>query len=249
MSLSLSTYFDQFDWSISLGGLVSMGFPFVILQLLGNPLFLSGGFLEASFTWVVMSLAKAFTLLGAGSKSGSAHFLCFLSVVLLTANLSGMLPFVQSASSSGVFSFCGAFLFWGVGALSSLQFSSKFFSSLWVKGAPLMVNVVVVLSELMSWLVRPSVMGVRLLVNVVCGHILLAMVGELVGSLFFSGSWHFALLGLLGGCFIGCLEWAVMVVQALIFVGMVVWSWSDSPMRTSQNWWSAVYCWLRFKGK
>nr|YP_002332291.1 ATP synthase F0 subunit 6 [Mimachlamys nobilis]ACJ64174.1 ATP synthase subunit 6 [Mimachlamys nobilis] len=223
-SLSYFSYFNQFDWSFSLGSISALCLPFFLLFLVSNPIFMSAGLLESGFTWCVLSMAKFFTTSPFGKKAGGVHLMVCLVCVLVSVNLLGLIPFVIGVSTSASFVFFYALFFWGVGTLGSLMSADGFLKGMWVKGGSFGLNLVVVVSELLSWLIRPVVMGIRLLVNVMCGHVMLAILGEMTSALVWEGQWVFAVLGIIMGCMIGFLEWLVMVVQAIVFVGLVGWS-------------------------
>nr|AKE35604.1 ATP synthase F0 subunit 6 [Pecten albicans] len=227
VAISLSTYFDQFDWTMSGGAVFCFSLPFFIVFVFLNPVFLSLGFFEVIFTWFVMSLAKFFCEHEWTKKAGSAHFLTFVSVLLLSVNLVGMLPFVKGVSVMPVFTLIYGLMFWSMGSLATVWGLGKFSKGVWVKGAPLPLNLFVVCAELLSWLIRPFVLGIRLLVNVSCGHIILALLGELVSFFAWEGSVMGAILTLSIGLCIGVLEWVVMLVQVFVFVSIIAWSWGE----------------------
>nr|AGR50848.1 ATP synthase subunit 6 [Mimachlamys senatoria] len=228
-TLSYFSYFNQFDWSFSLGSFAALCLPFFLLFMISNPIFMSAGLLESGFTWCVLSMSKFFLSSPFGKKAGGVHLMVCLVCVLLSVNLLGLIPFVLGVSTSASFVFFYALFFWGVGTLGSLMSVDGFLKGMWVKGGSFGLNLVVVISELLSWLIRPVVMGIRLLVNVMCGHVMLAIIGEMAAALVWDGHWVFGVLSVIMGCMIGFLEWLVMVVQAIVFVGLVGWSWSSDP--------------------
>nr|QCD14056.1 ATP synthase F0 subunit 6 [Crassadoma gigantea] len=228
-SMSYYSYFSQFDWSLSLGTFLALCLPFYLLFLVSSPFFMSAGFLEVGFIWGSMVASKAFLGSPFGKKAGGAHLMVFLGCVLLSVNFLGMVPFVKGASTSASFVFFYALFFWGMGTLGSLLSVEGFLSGIWVKGAPLSLNLVVVLSEVLSWLIRPVVLGFRLLVNVVCGHVMLAIIGEMSMHLVWEGHWFIVCISVMMGWLIGLLECLIMVVQSVIFMGLIGWSWSSSP--------------------
>nr|ACD77259.1 ATP synthase F0 subunit 6 [Azumapecten farreri]ACL36020.1 ATP synthase subunit 6 [Azumapecten farreri] len=227
--VGLYSYFSQFDWSLSFGSFLALCLPFYLLFLVSSPVFMSVSFLEAAFIWAVLSAAKGFLCSPFGKKAGGAHLMVFLGCTVLMVNFLGMIPFVKGVSTSPSFVFSYALFFWGMGTLGSLLSVEGFMSGIWVKGAPLSLNLVVVLSEVLSWLIRPVVLGFRLLVNVICGHVMLAIIGEMSMYLVWEGNWLIVFVSVVGGWLIGLLEWLIMVVQTVIFMGLVGWSWSSSP--------------------
>ncbi|YP_001083067.1 ATP synthase F0 subunit 6 (mitochondrion) [Mizuhopecten yessoensis] len=236
--MSFHSYFSQFDWSFSLGTFLALCLPFFILSLVSSPFFMSAGLLETAFTWGALTASKAFLKSPFGKKAGGAHLMVFLGCVLFSVNFLGMVPFLKGASTSPSFVFFYALFFWSLGTLGSFIGEVGFIRGVWVKGSPFSLNLVVVASEILSWLIRPVVLGFRLLVNVVCGHVMLAIIGEASMFLVWEGHWFFVLVSILGGWLIGLLEWLIMVVQTAIFMGLVGWSWSSSPKapRSSAYW-------------
>lgn len=227
MSLVLRTYFDQFDWRLRVGGVFCFLLPYFIVYSFLSPVFLRIGRLELVFRWFVLTLAKFFREHEWTKKAGSAHFLTFISVLLLSVNLVGILPFVKGVRVMPVFTLITGLSLWRLGRLATVWGIGKFAKGVWVKGAPLPLNLFVVCAELLSWTIRPFILGIRLLVNVSCGHIILALLGELVR--FFA--WEGKVVGLVAtaavGFCIGVLEWIVILVQVFVFVRIIAWSWGE----------------------
>ncbi|YP_010576138.1 ATP synthase F0 subunit 6 (mitochondrion) [Ylistrum balloti] len=213
---------------MSLSSLISFLLPFAVLFMMSSPFYMSPGGLEVLMIWLVLSISKFFCIHEWGQKCGSAHILTFVFVVILSVNLLGMIPFVKSVSCLPVFVMSYGLLFWSVGSMWSVWGLKKFSRSVWVMGAPLGLNLFVVFVELLSWVVRPVVLGVRLMINVSCGHIIMSLMGEVL--MFFI--WNNSFLGIIfvgaAGFWIGVLEWIIMLVQTLVFVGIIAWSWGDS---------------------
>lgn len=177
------SYFNQFDWRYGLTRLLAFRLPFFILFLVRNPYFISPGLLEVGFIWGVIRVRKGISNRPFGKKTGGVHLLVFLLFTLLLFNYLGLIPFVNAVRRNARVVFFFALFFWGLGTLGSLLRDDGFFKGLWVKGGSIGLNFTIILCEFLSWLARPLVLGLRLLVNVVCGHILLSLLGEMSAAL------------------------------------------------------------------
>nr|QDM58573.1 ATP synthase F0 subunit 6 [Spondylus violaceus] len=223
------SYFDQFvpGWSGSIA--FFWGLPFALLIWASTKFF---G--ESSRASVFMDEFYLFSLAifeGLGlkgvAKAGSIHLLVCLFSVLVVMNYLGLVPFVYPVTSHpcGVFFF--VILFWGIGGLPMLVNPLAFLSGFRVKGVGVGFQVLVVFSEVLSWFARPVILGVRMLANVICGHLLMASLSHLGCALAWGGN----LAGFLGsfvalGGFL-LMESLVLGIQAYVFMLIVLYTLSE----------------------
>lgn len=119
--------------------------------------------------------AKVFSLIGL--------FFLALFVMILVVNLVGLIPFSFSFSSGiwfrmwAAFSFYFAFLL-----LIAFRGVTSFLSFFIVTGAPVIISIFIFFFEIISSLIRPFTLVVRLTVNMLAGHILLFFVSSLACS-------------------------------------------------------------------
>ncbi|OKL50166.1 F0F1 ATP synthase subunit A [Boudabousia marimammalium] len=147
----------------------------------------------------------------------------FLGVFAL--NITGVLPFMNIAGSSVVgapivFAIFAYVLFIGAG-IAQQGFFKFFKSQLFPSGVPWPIYFLVTPIEAFStFVVRPATLIIRLLANMISGHILLALTFFGTHYLFFYAQGYIQAVGaltLLASLFVIALELLVAVVQAYVF--------------------------------
>nr|YP_010999053.1 ATP synthase F0 subunit 6 [Pealius mori]WPM91811.1 ATP synthase F0 subunit 6 [Pealius mori]CAD5105728.1 ATP synthase F0 subunit 6 [Pealius mori] len=111
-----------------------------------------------------------------------AKGLIFIFVVLLfyfsLVNLFGLVPYVFSVSSHFVFCLSFSFPFWlGLMVMGWLNLTNQMFSHLIPMGTPLALISFMVLIETVSQLIRPWSLAIRLMANMISGHLLMSLLG------------------------------------------------------------------------
>nr|QIK02018.1 ATP synthase F0 subunit 6 [Columbicola columbae] len=161
---------------------------------------------------VMMSLIKLFSQ-GIHSPKLSSVFFISLFIFLFLINESGMFPFVFTSSSHLVFNFCFSLPFW-LGGLLLLD-TKAFLAHLVPQGSPVGLSPFLVFIEMASLLIRPISLGVRLMSNIMAGHMVLCLIQSLSG--FSSLSTMVSII--LSSLFLS-FEVAVALVQAFVFVNL-----------------------------
>nr|QFS81156.1 ATP synthase F0 subunit 6 [Bemisia tabaci] len=102
-----------------------------------------------------------------------------LFLFLLFTNILGLIPYVFSCSSHFVFSISFGFPFWiSFIFLGWFNFNSKSFSHLVPLGTPLILISFMVVIETISALIRPWSLSIRLMSNMISGHLLMILLGN-----------------------------------------------------------------------
>lgn len=141
-------------------------------------------------------------------------------IIVLMGNVLGLLPYSFTYTSHIIVTFLlAAVIFVTVTILGIVNHGTKFFSLFAPSGVPLALQFLIVPIELLSFLIRPVTLSVRLFANMVAGHLMLKV---------FAG-FSTMVLGLgLGGVVVGlvpmffnvaifALELLVALLQAYIF--------------------------------
>nr|YP_009113906.1 ATP synthase F0 subunit 6 [Pupilla muscorum]AGC52871.1 ATP synthase F0 subunit 6 [Pupilla muscorum] len=114
----------------------------------------------------------------------SKLFLTLAMSFIMLCNFSGLLPYVYGSTTSLWVNSSMALLFWGIFLLSGYCFSfKKSLAHLTPAGAPLMLIPFLILIESISILIRPLTLTVRLVANISAGHIILALMANVLSSL------------------------------------------------------------------
>lgn len=127
-----------------------------------------------------------------------------LFMVVLMGNLLGMLPFSFTYTSHIVVTLALAMMiFLMVVVIGIVRHGTHFFSLFLPPGVPAALTILIVPIELISFLIRPITLSVRLFINIMVGHLLLKVVAGFSVMLLSLG---------LGGFFLGLLPTAFNVI-------------------------------------
>ncbi|YP_448734.1 ATP synthase F0 subunit 6 (mitochondrion) [Mytilus trossulus] len=179
----------------------------------------------SSFRSLVLSFTYSMIRLnGKGLKlSGFPLVMSGLFMMILMLNLSGNFPFFFPVSGQFVFGFSFALSIWTCLVLSSLLCSfEQGLMSLVPTGCPLILVPFMVVVELISGMLRPLTLVLRLTLNLGAGKVILTMCSsELVVSWLNSSSLLTGVGGIkglmMGGGVFGAAEVAIACIQCYIF--------------------------------
>ena len=148
-------------------------------------------------------------------KEGRRYFpfIFTLFVFILFGNMLGMIPGSFTFTSHIAVTFSMALVvFVGVTVIGLARHGLHFFSYFAPPGAPIYVMPLLVPIEIISYMIRPISLSVRLFVNMTAGHIMLKTFAGFVIAMGFLGVAPLALIvGLTG------LEFAIAFLQAYVF--------------------------------
>ena len=109
--------------------------------------------------------------------TNTSFILTILFVLLFTINILGLIPIGISLTTQLIIIFPVALVSWSSCFLSNLTFNYKnFFRHLVPTGVTLVLSPVLSIIELLSLLLRPITLAVRLVANITVGHVVLALV-------------------------------------------------------------------------
>ncbi len=143
-------------------------------------------------------------------------------IFVLACNLLGLIPFVGAftpTSHIGVTFGLALIVFFVVLAVGLLRHGLHFFSLFVPKDTPLVLMLIVVPIEVVSFLSRPFTLAIRLFANMTAGHVLLKVFGGFVVALgsFEALPYVFGLVPLSVNVALTALELLIAVVQAYVF--------------------------------
>jgi len=157
-----------------------------------------------------------------GSKGRQYFPLIFtLFVVVTMGNLLGLLPYSFTYTSHIIVTFTlAAMIFLVVTIFGFINHGTHFFQLFAPPGVPFYVLPLIVPIELLSFLIRPMTLSVRLFANMMAGHLLLKVFASfsvmLVAALGTAGIFA-GILPMVFNVAMLCLELLVAVLQAYIF--------------------------------
>ena len=204
-----------------------------IYNLLPSPLFWAINFLIliiiSSLFWLapsrlsqIVSLPKSIifeqsTRTFGKNLKGFSPILVSLFSIVITVNLTGLLPYVFRSSSHLFFTFSLALPLWLALIISSISNSpSNFLAGILPGGAPTWLNPFLVLIETIRISVRPVTLSFRLAANIRAGHIVLGLIGIYSATALFTSTTSILSLISLQVIYI-IFEIGICLIQAYIF--------------------------------
>jgi F-type H+-transporting ATPase subunit a len=148
-----------------------------------------------------------------GAGTPYCPFVFSLFVVVLFGNLIGMVPYSFTYTSHIIVTFAlAAFIFIGVTIIALARHGWHFFTFFAPKGMPLPLQVILVPIEVISYVIRPMTLSIRLFANMMAGHTMLFIFAGFVVAMGVFGIFPLAL-----NIFFILLELLVAVLQAYVF--------------------------------
>lgn len=162
------------------------------------------------------------TVTGIAGKEGLKYFpfIFTLFIFILACNLLGMIPGSFAVTSHIIVTFAiAAFIFIAITMIAIIKNGPIAFAKFFLpEGTPWWMAWLIIPIEIMSYLVRPLSLSIRLAANMIAGHITLKVLAMLVisfgvvaGSILGGGGMFLLLL------FITGFEFAIALIQAYIF--------------------------------
>lgn len=140
--------------------------------------------------------------------------ICTIFLFVLIGNMLGMIPGSFTYTSHIIVTFTIALtVMVGITAIGLQRHGLHFFSLFAPSGVPIFVYPILIPIEVISYLIRPISLAVRLAVNMTAGHILLKSFGGFIVAM---GA--FGVLPFVGAVGLTGLEFVIAFLQAYVFV-------------------------------
>jgi len=141
----------------------------------------------------------------------------FIFSFILISNMIGLLPYGFTITGHIIFTFQIAFsIFFGITLINVFNNKLEFFNLFVPSGVPKPLIPFLVVIEVVSYLIRPFSLSVRLFANMLAGHTLLNILSAFIFNVFKKYALA-SFLPLLFIVFIIVLEFCIAIVQAYIF--------------------------------
>jgi F-type H+-transporting ATPase subunit a len=140
-------------------------------------------------------------------------FVFTLFTFILFSNLLGLIPYSFTVTSHIIVTFAlAAVVFIGVTTVGIAKHGFHFLRLFVPEGVPIVLLLLLVPIELLSYFIRPFTLSIRLFANMLAGHTMLAIFGGFAASI-----WLVAVLPLAINVALVGLELLVAVLQAYVF--------------------------------
>nr|UPL65950.1 ATPase subunit 6 [Mystilus priamus] len=160
------------------------------------------------------TLYMEFKMILGKNSSGMKLMMLSLFMFILNNNFLGLLPYIFTSTSHLSFSMAMALPLW----LSMMMFgwfnkAQEMFSHLIPSGTPALLMPFMVLIETTSNLIRPGSLAVRLMANMISGHLLMSLLGNNMTQ----ATMIISPLIFMTQMFLMMFEMAVSIIQAYVF--------------------------------
>lgn len=199
----------------------------VLLVILGLNLLTNNNGKIVGSRWLVSQEAIYDTILNMvkGQISGKLWGYYFpliytFFIFIFTANLISMIPYSFALTSHLVFIVSLSTIIWlGATILGFYKHGLVFFSLFVPTGTPLPLVPLLVLIELLSYIARAISLGLRLMANILAGHLLMIILAGLTLNLMSINIFTllFGFVPLAGILAILCLEFAIAMIQSYVW--------------------------------
>ena len=213
MIINLFSIFDPSSRTFSLNWLILI-IPILIIQIKST----INRKLEVTFKLIVKFLNKEITpIIRSRKKNSSIKIISSIFLIIFFINLISLLPHNFTITSQASFNFPIAFRLWI--RFLILGWTKKYIyiiAHLLPTGTPNFLIPIIILIEVISQIIRPITLSVRLSANIVAGHLLLSLLRSLSikrKTLFIS-----ILPISIALCF---LELCVSIIQAYVFITLL----------------------------
>jgi len=192
----------------------------ILLRILFIPRkkYLLNNYHSKLFNKVITYLLNEFLVLLKRSPIVLLNIIIIFSLIFLN-NVLGLFPYVFNTTRRLRIRLTLGLTIWTSAFILSVIFNySNILVHLIPQGTPLALIPFIVLIELIRLLIRPITLAIRLTANIIAGHLLIRLVRRSIENenifLFFSGS--------LGQFLLSILETAVAIIQAYVFLVLII---------------------------
>lgn len=162
------------------------------------------------------------------NKDARGGIFISLFLLILAANIIGLFPNIFTPTRHISLNILISLPIWiGFLVYGWIKFTNKIFAHLVPSGTPLPLIRFIVLIELIRNLIRPLTLRIRLIANIVSGHLLLTLIGNLIER---SNIYIVILLTFIQGI-LTTLELGVAFIQAYVFCILLTLYSDDSDLR------------------
>lgn len=213
--------FTSFDPAISPLASISIPLfwrlPFAALAIMQPSLWPSLGRQKALIYTLTLPIISSTKFSSTKTIPGIPLFLTSLFIMIITLNISGLLPYTFTSSAHLAVTLPLALSLWAGLIITGISNSpAKVLGALIPKGAPDFLAPFLVLVESLRTLIRPLTLAFRLTANICAGHLILTVVGTLLTPIIISPGLA-TIPTLFGHMALFTLEIAVCLIQAYVF--------------------------------
>nr|UPL65251.1 ATPase subunit 6 [Physopelta sp.] len=175
----MNNLFSTFDPATT--NIMSMNWTSIIIIMMMMPMnyWLMPNQTNVIMTMIMKKLNLEFkTLMGMNNK-GMTLMMISLFMFILMNNIMGLLPYIFTSSSHMTFTLTLALPMWmSLMLYGWINKTNHMFAHMIPAGTPMMLMPFMTIIETMSNIIRPGALAVRLMANMIAGHLLMSLLGN-----------------------------------------------------------------------
>nr|QGA73994.1 ATP synthase F0 subunit 6 [Cryptocephalus flavolimbatus] len=212
----MTNLFSSFDPSTNLNTSLNWSSTIIGLIMIPSLFWLIPSRLTFMWTKLIIALHKEFKILITNKKSqGATLILVSMFSIILFNNFMGLFPYIFTSSSHMVFTLSLALPMWiSFMIYGWINNTTHMLAHLVPQGTPVALMSFMVCIETISNMIRPGTLAIRLSANMIAGHLLMTLMGNMGSSL----SILMVNFLIVAQILLLVLESAVSIIQSYVFV-------------------------------
>nr|WAN81378.1 ATP synthase F0 subunit 6 [Anaticola crassicornis] len=224
----ICSLFSSFDPSMSVVGLGSQFkwfYSLFILCFVGWNFFLSNSSMPLFLKKIIIYVIDLMIPIFKSSYKSLLMMVVSLFMIILFLNEIGLVPFFFTPTSHLVFNLSFALPLWMGGVVYMFYKSwATAVAHLVPSGCPLVLIPLLIFIESISLMIRPFSLSIRLMSNIMAGHMILTLIGSSITKC----SMIVGLIGVMAQTILVAFEICMVLVQAYVFMNLLMLYWEEN---------------------
>nr|ALO64602.1 ATP synthase F0 subunit 6 [Bombus lapidarius] len=179
MKLTMMNLFETFDPSINMNIQLNWIFMFIPIIIFPNLYWLIPSRMLMIFNLLIKYLFNEFKMITSNSYSMNINLFLSIMIYIMMLNLFSLIPYIFTSTSHLMFNLSMSFSMWlSFMIYSTLNFPMKTLSHLVPLNSPKFLMNFMVIIELISLIIRPWTLSIRLSANLISGHLILILLSN-----------------------------------------------------------------------
>nr|YP_009643406.1 ATP synthase F0 subunit 6 [Physopelta slanbuschii]APO08823.1 ATP synthase F0 subunit 6 [Physopelta slanbuschii] len=175
----MTNLFSTFDPATSSNISMNWMSMTVIIMLMPMSYWMMPNRINSLITGMIMKLNIEFKTLMGMNASSLTMMMISLFMFILMNNFMGLLPYIFTSSSHMTFTLTLSLPMWlSLMIYGWVNKTNQMFAHMIPVGTPVMLMPFMVIIETMSNMIRPGALAVRLMANMIAGHLLMSLLGN-----------------------------------------------------------------------
>nr|DBA43680.1 TPA_asm: ATP6 [Bombus ladakhensis] len=224
MKLIMMNLFETFDPSINSNIQLNWIFMFTPIIIFPNLYWLIPSRISMIFNLLIKYLFNEFKMITSNSYSMNINLFLSIMIYIMMLNLFSLIPYIFTSTSHLMFNLSMSFSMWLSFMIYSIfNFPMKTLSHLVPLNSPKFLMNFMVIIELISLIIRPWTLSIRLSANLISGHLILILLSNFMMNFMFLSPFTLMIQNILL-----ILEISMAFIQAYVFSILLTLYFSES---------------------